>query len=450
MNIIICGAGTVGSHAADVLAAAGHNITVIDLDAQRLASVEETMDVRILEGNAIHGEVLLAAGAPKADLLVAATESDEINLLSAAVGKGVGAKQTIARVRHSAYFDEKGVDYDAVLGIDHFICPEFSTALAIASTLRNPGALAIENFARGQVQMQELIVTDTAPAAGKALSELPALGMPAGTRLAAITRNGVARIPEARTVVQANDTIVLVGNADVFGKARELFRKATKAKRTVAIMGGSSMAVWLCRALKDRNFSIRLFDIDQGRAEELAEKLPWVTVIRDDPTDPVVFADERLSEVDVFVALRTEDDEHNILACAWAKSLGVRRAVCTVTRPNYLHLMKQVGINHPFSPRSVAVREIENHLADKRLHQLATLAEGSVDVYQVTIPARSGVVGKPLREVKLTPDWMIAAIQTEREVKVPRADDAIEAGATVLVIGRSGEEAKLNKVLGTN
>ena len=444
MNIIICGAGTVGSYAADVLASAGHNITLIDLQAQRLADIEETMDVRTLQGNCTYADVLKKAGAASADLLVAATESDEINLLSAAVGKGVGAKKTVARVRHSAYFDERGVDYSAILGIDDLICPEYSTALAIASTLRNPGALAIENFAHGEIEMQELVVPANAPTIGRSLAELH---MPRGTLLAAMLREGGALIPEARTVIKADDSIVLVGNRESFQQARQLFRKADSKRRDVVIMGGSPMAVWLCRALRDRSFSIRLFETDRDRAEELAEKLDWVTVIQADPTDASIFAEENLDEADAFVSLRPNDDEHNVLAGAWAKSMGVKTAIASVQRPNYLQLMQRVGIDRPFAPRVVAVKEIEHLIADRRLYQLASLAEGSIDVYQVTVAEGAPAAGKALRNVKMRPDWIIAAVQHGESVKVPGADDRIEVGDTVLVIGRHGQESKLKKLL---
>jgi trk system potassium uptake protein TrkA len=448
MNIIICGAGTVGSHAAEVLANAGHNITMVDTRADRLSEIEETMDVRTLQGNITYGEVLKRAGIEKADLLVAATNSDEINLLGAAIAKHMGAGKTIARVRHSAYFDERGVDYDAVLQIDHLICPEYLTALAIASSLRNPAALAIENFARGRIEMQELAVAENAPATGESLSDLH---MPAGTRLAAMNRDGKAMVPEARTVIQPHDRVVVVGNRDVFSDARRLFTRADAGSRRVVIMGGSPMGVWLCRALKDRDFQIRLFEIDRGRAEELAEKLDWVTVINADPTDPAVFEEERIEEADAFVSLLTDDDEYNILAGAWAKSLGARMAVAAVQRPNYLDLMQRIGIDKPFSPRAVAVRELENLLADRRLYRLASLAEGVVDVYQAAVGRKAPIAGKPLREIKLSPEWMIAAIQQpEGEVTVPGADDRIAPGQTILIIGRHGEEKKLRKLLGIN
>jgi len=444
MDIVICGAGTVGSYAADVLGSAGHNITVIDLQADRLSEIEETMDVRTLLGNCTYADVLIKAGADACDLLVAATESDEINLLSAAVGKGVGAAKTIARVRHSAYFDERGVDYSEILGIDDFICPEYSTALAIASSLRNPGALAIENFAHGEIEMQELIIPADAPTLDQTLADLR---MPPGTLLAAMLRTGGAMIPEARTVIKPGDTIVLVGNRDVFQQARKLFRKGDSKRRYVAIMGGSPMAVWLCRALRDRNFSIRLFEIRRERAEELADKLPWVTIINADPTDASVFAEEHLDDADAFVSLRTDDDEHNVLAGAWAKSMGAKMAIAAVQRPNYLQLMQRVGIDRPFAPRVVAVREIENLIADRKLHQLASLAEGAIDVFQVTVSQGAAVAGKSLREIKLRPDWIIAAIQHGESVRVPRADDRIEAGDVALVIGKHGQESKLKKLL---
>jgi trk/ktr system potassium uptake protein len=457
MNIIIAGAGTVGTHAAEVLAAAGHNVTVIDAETNRLAEIEDTLDVRTLEGDCTYAEVLRRAGADRTDMFIAATQSDQINLLSAAVAKGLGARKTVARVRHSAYFEERGIDYGDVLGIDQFICPEYSTALEIASSLRNPGALAIENFAQGAIEMQEIAVGDDAAAIGQSLTDLH---MPTGTRLAVITRNGSAIIPEARTVIQAADKVILAGNRAAFPKARALFTHADTKRRSVVIMGGSPMAVWLCRALKSRNFAIRLFEIDRDRAEELAEKLDWVTVVNADPTEPAVFDEEHLSEADAFVSLRTNDDEHNILAGAWAKSMGVKIAIAAVQRTNYLHLMKRVGIDRPFSPRQVAIREIENLLADRRLHRLASLAEGGVEVYQVTVGRKAPVAGKMLREVKLAPDWVIAAIQhadadanrkaprsETPDVHVPGADDVIIAGDTVLVIGRHGQESRLKQLL---
>ena len=442
MNIVICGAGEVGSHAAEVLSAAGHNITVVDRSASRIRKIEDTLDVRTLCGNCATAEVLRDAGCPQADLVVCATQTDEINLLSAALAKGVGARQTVVRVHHRAYFEQRGLDYGQHLGIDRFICPEFSAAVEIARLLRNPGAMAVEDFGRGQIEMQEFAVSPKAPALGLALAKL---GLPGGTRVAAITRNGAMFIPEGASVIEPEDQIVLVGNTGVFASARKFFRESQLRRRKVVLMGGPPMAVWLCRALRGTAFSIRLFELRRERAEELAEKLEWVTVINADPCDRSVFEEENLAQVDAFVAL-LDDDEHNILGSAWAKSMGVAQAVAVVQRPDYLHLLPSVGIDRAISPRRVAVHEIDQFLARGALRRVASLAEGIVDVFSVVVGEKCKFLDRPLHAIKLTPDWMVAGIQRADSVRVPGAEDTIHAGDTLLVIGRSGRESRLKKI----
>ena len=236
MNIVICGAGEVGTHVADVLATAGNDITVIDLDAERLRAISDNMDVGTLVGNGASAEVLREAGAEDADLMVAATNSDEINLLCASIAKGVGTQRTIARVHRSAFFEKRGLDYQAHFKIDHLICPEFATATAIARTMRNPAALAIEHFARGKIEMQALSVTEGAPALGRPLYNVR---LPRGTRIGAVVRGADVFIPDANTVVQTGDNIVLIANADIFNEARRLFHKGDVGRRSVVIMGGA-------------------------------------------------------------------------------------------------------------------------------------------------------------------------------------------------------------------
>lgn len=444
MNIIICGAGQVGYHAAEVLAEAGNNITVIDTNIARIRHMEDSLDVGTLAGDCSYAHILRQAGCEKCDLLIAATNFDEANLMTASIAKGIGARRCIARVHHRAYFESQGLDYAAHFKIDKLICPEFSTAQAIAKTLRNPGAVAIENFARGRVEMQDCPVTARSSALGQALADIH---LPSGTRVAAIRRGGTAFLPEGSTVIQPDDHVVLVGNAESFEKLRSLFEAERRGQKRVVIMGGPPMAVWLCRALHDRGFSIRLFETDRARAEELADKLDWVTVLHADPTDRAVFDEEHLERADAFVAL-LDDDEHNILGSAWAKSLGVAEAIAVVQRPNYFHMLAPVGIDRPFSPRRVAVSEIMDMLDDSALKQVATLAEGALDVYQVRIGQASPVVGKMLREVKTTPHWLIAAVRHIGDVRVPTATDRLAAGDTVLAIGRSGAESRLKELFG--
>ncbi len=445
MNIVICGAGEVGLHAAEVMEADGNNVTIIDKNAARIRKIEDSLDVRTLRGNCASAEILTEAGCKSADLLVAATSSDEINLLTAAVGKAVGATQTVVRVHHSTYFTQRGLDYKKHLGIDQLICPEFSTAQAIAQTIRNPGAHAIENFARGLVEMHEIPVSEKASAAGLALADL---GLPRGSRLAAIGREGEMFIPDGASVIQPGDRVVLVGNASVFHQARKLFHDDRVRKRKVAIMGGPPMAVWLCRALQTSDFSIRLFELNHERAEELAQKLDWITVITADPSDLGTFDEENLANLNAFVSL-LDDDEHNILGSAWAKSKGVKQSIAVVQRADYLHLLASVGIDRAFSPRRVAVKELERFIAGNSMQRIASLAQGIIDVYRLRVGPKANCLGKSLRQITLTPKGGIAAVQHGEKVEVPSADYVLKQDDTLLVIGPPGMESRLKKMFGT-
>ena len=442
MNIIICGAGQVGTYAAEFLAKADHDITVVDSNPSRLKTIADTMDVATCAGNAAQAEVLREAGGADADLVVAATDRDEVNLLAATVAKAIGTAKTIARVHHSSFFSNRGLDYEKHLGIDRLICPEYSTAQAIASQLRNPGALAVENFARGAILMQQLPVAKDAPAIGKPLAQL---ALKTGTRLAAITRGGEAFIPDASSTVQSGDYVILVGNKRAFQEARKLFHDDKLGRRRVVIMGGTAMAVWLCRTLHDRNFSIRLFEINRQRAEELAEKLDWVTVIQADPTDQSVADEEKLGQADAFVALRNHE-EANIIASVLAISLGVTHAFAVVRSASYTRLGSHIGVDNTFNPAEEAGKEIERTLEERPLHKMSTLAGGVADAYLVRVNIKGEVVGKRLKDIKLSPNWIVAAIRRGDKAWVPGADDMLEVGDTALLIGKRGAEKQLKKL----
>ncbi len=443
MNIVICGAGEVGTHAAENLGASGNNITVIDRDPAKLAAIEEVLDVRCLLGDATHASVLREAGAQNADLCIAATNIDEINLLTSSIAKGVGVKTTVARVHHSAYFEDSGFSYSEHFDIDHLVCPELSTAEAIARTLRNPGALAVERFARGRIEIQQLPVEAGSAAAGKALVEIK---LPPTTRVGAIERNDLAFIPDARSTIEAGDIITLIGEVDAFEKARKLFVVAPPHRKRIIVMGGSGVGVWVCRALRSKTFSVRLFEADRRRAEELANKLDWVTVLRIDVADPDAFEQERVGSADAFVAT-TNDDEQNILVAAHAKQMGCPKAVAVLQRGTYLHLLKHVGIDRAFSPRVSAVSEIRDLLDTGPIRHLSSLSVGIADIYEVRVPdGASKVLNKPLKEIAFPSRCSVAAIQRGHGVHVPGADDYIHPHDVAVIIGPEGADRELRKL----
>jgi len=443
MNIVIAGAGQVGRHAAGALGGVGHSVTVIDTSAAVLRALDDAIDLKSLQGNCAQAEKLLEAGAADCDLFIAATSDDATNLFSASLAKGVGAKKCLARVHHSTYFSQRGLDYKKYLGIDELLCPQFITAQAIARTLRNPGASAIENFANGAIQMHKFPVNADAPAVGKAL---PALNLPGRTRIAAIARGDEPFIPGRDTVIQAGDMVTLIGEAGTIDNARKFFFAGKLKHLHIVIMGGSSIAVWLSRALKKRHISIRLFETRAERAEELAAKLSHVTVINADPTDPVMAADERIGEAEAFVAL-TGDDEHNILAAAQAKASGVATAITVVQRSIYIRLLPHIGIDHAFSPGNDAVREIQRMLEAGPVHELTHIAKGRIKLYEVTPTSGGSAVGMPLKDARFPAHTQVVAVQRAGGATVPGADDVIEEGNALLVVGRHGIEKELKEIL---
>ncbi|MCA9285980.1 MAG: Trk system potassium transporter TrkA, partial [Phycisphaerales bacterium] len=420
-----------------VLSAAGNAITVIDSNPARLAAATEDLDVRTLVGDCSFAHILLEAGAEDADLVVAATSHDQVNLLTAALAKSAGTKRTIARVHQTEYFRQQGFDYQGHLGVDRLICPEYSTAIAIAQSLHNPSAQAIENFGAGNIEIEQFPAGENAAAVGSTLAEVP---LPAGSRLAVLVRNGEAFVPDGSSRVNAGDKVLLVGNADVFDDARRLFRADGSRRRIrVVIMGGPEMAVWLCQALRSRAFAVRLFETDRQRAEELAAELSWVTVLNADPTERATFLEEHVGEADVFVAIRN-DDEDNIIACVLAKVRGVERTIAVVQGSNYLEVINDIGVDRAYSPRLVAARQIEGVLDDSGVRILSSYPDGDVSVYRTRIGESSELIGRRLRTLKLTPDWSIIGVRRGLVARVPSADDDLAPGDTVLVIGRSGRE----------
>lgn len=445
MNILICGAGEVGRHLTEVMAPAGHNITILDRDESRIQEMGDWVDARLMVGDAVHAGDLLEAGAARADLMVAATNRDEINLLAASIGKALGSVKCIARVHHAAFFERHGLDYGRHLGIDHLVCPEFSTAQAIAATLRSPGALAVESFARGQIQMQRMVVSPRAPVVGCSLREIH---LPGSARIAAVEHQGHAAVPSADTRIYAGDVITLLGDTAHFAQACQFFDTGSGGRRKVMIMGGTALAVWLCRALQRWDFSVRLFESDPQRAAALSEKLERVTVLAADPMSGDVLQEERVDQADAFIAL-TDHDENNLLAAARARSMGVGMAIAVQQRGTYLHLLEHIGIDKAFSPRVTAVVEIQRLLQQGTVRTLASLAAGIADVFEIRVPQQgSAAVEKPLRDLKLPARCLIAAIQRSGEIFVPGAQDMVRGGDRVVAIGPAASRKELARLFG--
>jgi trk system potassium uptake protein TrkA len=417
-------------------------VTLVDASRDALQKFEETLDIRAVHGSSCHAAVLAEAGVDKADVVVAATDQDEINLLTATIAKRMGALRAVVRIHHRTYIDRASWDYGKYLDIDHLLCPEHLTAMLIARGLSNPGATAIERFAQDRIEMQQYTVGEKSAAIGVKLVDLE---LPSGVRLATIRRGNMAFMPDRATTLQAGDVATVIGETRHAERVNKLFHRTKRAALRVVLMGGTSTAVWLARALDGPNFSVRLFEIDRARAEELSEKLPHVTVLHADPTDPTVFQEEHIDQSNVFIGI-SGNDEQNILAALQAKAGGAQQTIVVVQQSTYLTLLTQLGIDFPFSPRIEAAKQVLQIVDDAPVRRLATLAETVADVYELG-PVRQGAgVGQPLTKIRLPKGAFVAAVQRQEAVQVPLATDVIETGDQLIVIGPQGIEKKLREL----
>lgn len=429
-----------GRHTATVLADANHEITLIDRAAARLEAVSENLDARTLAGDATRADTLQEAGVDRCGLFVAATNTDQDNLLAASIAKGLGASQVIARVHHSAYHTGLHFDYTRYFHIDQLICPEYLTSLAIVGVLRDPAVEAIEHFAKGKIIMELVEIGPQSEVIGQALKDL---SLPAGFRIGTVNREGRSSVPTGETVLQAGEQITLIGTTEVFDKVLPKFRREALRRRKIVIMGGSPISVWLARALDRRFFRIRLYVTERARAEELSAKLPHVTVIEDDPTDPDTFTEDRLAEIDAFVAACRED-EINILATLQARHLGVPRNVAVINRPTYHQMIAGLGIDHVFSPRIIAAREIERLAQRKAVQEIARLDEHGTGIYSIEMGSNVPASGKMLRDLDLPRGCVLVGVQRGDDVHVPGPNDRLAAGDKLVAIAQEGLVRKLN------
>ena len=427
-----------------MLAPDGHNVTLIDKDPARLSECESLIDIGAMEGDATRAEVLRRAGAGEADLFIAATSIDEINLLSASIASGLGCDQTIARVHHASYFESQGLDYAKHFGIDHLVCPEHTTAVAVATTLRSPGAQEVENFARGSIQLQRLPVGEGSKATREKLADLP---LPACSLVVAVERGEDSFRPTATTELLAGDVVTVLGDESSLARIFKVFGVETPRRLKVMLVGGTNQGVWLCRELRAKQFQVRLFESDPVRAAALSERLPWVTVLTGDIIASEVLVDERVDQADAFIAC-TDDDETNILVAARAKTMGVTSAVCVLQRSVYTHLLSHIGIDKVFSPRATAVGEILRRLDSGSMRHLATLADGVAEVYEARLTkAAAAVIGVPLQDLNLPEQALVALVQRGEKTFIPGAAEVLALGDTVVVIAPSKARRPLRKAL---
>ncbi len=442
MKVIVAGAGEIGWYAAEQVSAAGHDVTVIDSDKDKVRKVTSELDVQVLHGAAASVAVLSQVGTAEADLFVAVTSSDDTNLVSASLAHKLGAARTIARADEVIYRKSPEVSYREHFGINELVSPEMLAALELASRVRNPGSLAVEHFAQGALEMQQLVADHNAQLVG---SPLHTLSLPEGVRLGSICRAAEIIIPHGPDCVEHGDLITIIGKTEQVEQARAAFEAPSPTSRKVVILGGGHTTLSLARRLRARTFRLTIVERDPDRCQVLATNLPNATILNGDGTSLAFLKEERIDNADCFIST-TSQDETNVMSAMQAKNLGVKQVLVVIHRPDYADLMEKMGIDRAVSPRVVMAREILSWLHKERVSTLASLENGRAEILELSVQGEN-FVGHHLRDIDIPPDTLILTLQRDREIIVPHAKTVFQLDDIVLVICLQEQRKKVIRLI---
>jgi trk system potassium uptake protein TrkA len=377
MNIVLVGMGAAGKHIAETLVKEGHDLVVIDQDETSLEHAEESLDAMVLHGHGASPVTLRQAGADRADLFVAVTNHDEVNMLAAIQAKRMGAAKVIARVSNEIYFEHDRGLYSDMFGlIDLVINPEILVALEMHKLVRSAGAVAVEDFANNRVEMEHLLVDADSAALNRSLKDLR---LPENTLIAALVRDDQLIIPSGNDVILPGDEVLAVGRIEQMPALEKIFKRERKRyTQKVVIIGGSRIGEHLARALSADGIKVTFIDKRYENCVHLAEELgEGVTILHGDGTDVHLLEEERVGSAHVFVSCSAAD-EVNLMAALLAKDLGVQRAIALVHKPDYATVCERLGVDVSLSPRLAVARQVLKYVREGQIIGIRPVWRGGV------------------------------------------------------------------------
>ena len=448
MNVLILGSGEVGFSIAQRLAAENCNVVVVDQNPELLRKVADSMDVKTVCGHASLPSVLEQANAADADLLIAATTNDEVNMMACQVAHSLFKVPTkLARVRQTEYVQNEKLCGPDDLPIDLIISPETEAAKAIVKRFQVTAAADAQEFADGRIALVGLRVPPKSVLAGMALKDAAETmgGMP--VIVVAHEHNQKWRVPSGDAVLLAGDTIYVAmdkQHTDAFLDAAGLHCEV-HARRHVMIIGGGNVGYIVARRLEEMHVPVKIIEYNPARADWLAEHLEKAMVIHGDAMDRQMLEEENIAQMDDFLAL-TNDDETNILSSLIARKYEVSHIVTLVNRSIYTDLINQIGLDVTVSPRLTTVSSVLSHIRKGRILGMSSLGDGSIEVLEAEALETSDILDKPLRELKLPPQTLIGAVLRDDEVVIPDGDTRIQAHDQVLVVTIGSSLVKVEKL----
>ncbi len=426
------GAGEVGTYVAGRLSREGHNIVVVDSNSQALLSVSDQHDVLTVRGNASNPKVMREAGLDKVDLLVAVTDSDEVNLLACLQAKQAGVESTVARIEDSDLRGRGGLAIRKAVGADLVLDPDGQTADSIHELLVYKGASDIYELAGGEVLVVGARLTADAPLVGKKISDIGTDYEPEWDFIfGALTRDGETSVMRRNVTLQANDLLRVVCRQQGRSELMRIMGLHRATLRRVMLLGGGRTPERLASRLVERGITVAILERSEERCKALSEGNRHALVLHGDITDIDVLKREDIGSYDAVVAATGEDDA-NVLACLYAKSEGVGETIAVVHRLSLLHLLKQVGIDAAMSPRTASANGVLR-LVRGGVAAVGTFLEGDVEVLELEVAPGSRADDTQVRELHLTGHVLLAAIIRDGNARIARGHSQMRARDHVVV-----------------
>lgn len=454
MKIIIVGAGKVGYALAEQLCRENHDVTIIDSSEVALRRACDTLDVMGFKGNGVNISTLTEAGATEADLLVAATNMDELNMVCCLTAKNLGTRYTIARIRNPEYYPNMGT-FKRNFGIGMVINPENATAMEIARLLRFPSAADIESFCRGRVELMSFRVQEDDFITGKSLYSLSGQIQKLSMLFCAVERDDQVIIPNGSFVPQANDKLYIIGQPSGLDEFFRLLGRYSHKIRHVFVAGGGWISIYLAILLEKMHIKVKIVEQNEERCRLLSEKLPKAMVICGDGTDQELLDSESVTASDAFVAL-TNRDEDNLIISLYAQQQGLSKVIAKSNRQNYVGIAHAAGLDSVISPKLITADHILHVVRGMSSSQgsvmqaLYRIANDQAEATEFVVSKDTHNLGVPLKDLKLKKGVLIAVVVRDDQVIIPEGSTCIQERDSIIIVSKDHAILNVNDIYDTS
>lgn len=454
MRILIVGDGKIGHTLAESLVSERHEIVIIDRSQEALSKSIDALDVMCIQGNGANIPTLIEADAKHSDIVVAATASDETNMVCCLIAKRLGTKYAIARIRDPEYSESLYLIKRELL-IDLAVNPERTTALEISRLLRYPFASKVEVFARGRVEMVEFRAQEGDYVVGKPLRTITQKTGPGAcpqVLFCAVERNGAAIIPGGDFVIEVGDRVHVAADILTITAFFHFLGKNSLRVKRVMIIGGGRITFYLVRQILSLGMDVTIVEIDKNRARVLAEQFPHVNVVVGDGTDQELLDTEDLESTDAFIAL-TDRDEENLMASIYAQKRGVGRVVVKINRENYIGIISAMGLDCIVSPKQLTCDTLLRYVRGRSntkgagVERIYRIISNKAEAIEFSVDADAPYLGVPLKDLHVVSDTLLAVIVRGGRVIVPFGNDFVQLGDSVILITKKSGLRDLSEVL---